>query len=77
MSACVRLYRRRQDVQRRHVAVVAVGVVLHHFHRLELLEARFLSDLIFAFVRVVLQVSHISDIADVTHLVAKMLQIAV
>ena len=70
MSACVRLYRRRQDVQRRHVAVVAVGVILHHLHRFELLEARFLSNLIFAFVRIALQVSYISDITHITHLIA-------
>lgn len=57
--------------------MVAVGVILHDFHRLELLKARFLSDLVFAFIRIVLKVPHISNITHVTHLVSQIHEVTV
>ena len=77
VSRSVRLDGRRQDVQRCHVAVVAVGVELHYFHRLQLLQTRFLGNLVLSFVCIVLQVTHIRDIAHVAHFVAQILQIAI
>ena len=77
MSAGMWLNRRWQDIQECHVAVVAVGEVLHHLHRLELLKAGFLSNLIFALVGIVLQVANIGDIAHIAHFIAEVLEIAV
>ena len=57
--------------------MVAVGIELHHLHRLELLQTGFLSDLILALIRIVLQVTYIRDIPYIAHLIAQILQIAV
>ena len=51
--------------------------MLHHFHRLELLETRFLGDFILAVIGVVLKVSHIGDVAHIAHLVAAVHEVAV
>ena len=77
MSACVRLDGRRQHVQRRHVAMITVGVELHDLHRLELFEPCFLRYLVFSFIGIVLKVSDIRDITDVAYLVAEVLQVAI
>ena len=77
MPARVRLYRRRQHVQQLHVAVVAVGVVLHHLHRLQLLQACFLGYLVLPLVGIVLQVPHIGDVTHIAHLVAEVLQVPI
>ena len=76
MSRSVRLDRRRQHAQCFHIAVVAVGVVLHHFHRFELLQTRFLGYLVLAFVSVVLEVTYIGDIAHITHFVPEISQVS-
>ena len=55
--------------------MVAVDVVLRHFHRLELFEARFLGDFILSTVGVVLEVADIRDVPDVAYLVSQMFQI--
>ncbi len=73
----MRLDRGRQHIERFHSLVVAAHVVLHHFHRLKLLEPCFFGDFVLAVVSIVLQVPHIGDIAHITHLVAQMCQIAV
>ena len=57
--------------------MVAVGVILHHFHRFELLQTRFLGYLVFALVRIVLEVSHIGDVAHIAHFITQMQQVAV
>ena len=77
MSRGVRFDRRGQDVERRHVAMVAVGVILDDLHRLQLLQPGFLSYLVLAFVGVVLEVTHIGDVTHVAHLVAEVHQIPV
>ena len=77
MSARMRLNRRRQDIKGCHIAVVTVGIELNNLHRLQLLQTRFLSYLILAFIGVMLQVTHIGDITNITHFVAQKLKVAV
>ena len=50
--------------------MVADQVVLHHFHRLELLKASLLSDLVLSLICVVLEMPYVSDVAYIAHLVA-------
>ena len=50
--------------------MVAGQVVLHHFHRLELLKASLLSDLILSLICVVLEMPDVCDVAYIAHLVA-------
>ena len=54
--------------------MVGESTSLHHLHRLELLQTRLLCDLVLALVSVMLEVSHVCDVADITHLVSKMLE---
>ena len=68
--------RRGLDVERIHRTVVTLRIVVRHFHRLQLLEARLLGDLVLPLVGVVLQVPHIRYVTHVTHLVAAGLQVA-
>ena len=68
--------RRPQHPHLVHELVVAVGIMLRHFHRFELLQAGFLGYLVFPLVGIVFQMPHIGDIAHVTNLVAQMLQVA-
>ena len=56
--------------------MVAVEIMLHHLHRLELLETCFFGNLVLALVGIMLEMAHVGDIADVAHLVAEMAQIA-
>ena len=51
--------------------MVAQGVGLHDLHRLQLLQAGLLRNLVLPLVGVVLQVSHVGDVAHVAHLVAE------
>ena len=52
--------------------MVAVEVVLHHFHRLKLFEESFLCDFILAFVGIMFEVSDIGDVSDVAYFIAQM-----
>ena len=72
----VRLDAGRQHAQRLHGGMVAIGIVLRHFHGLELLEARLLGNLVLALVGIVLEVPHVGDVAHIAHLVAQLLQMA-
>ena len=65
----VRLDARREYVERIHGLVVTVGVVLRHLHRLELLQTRLLGDFVLTLVGIVLQMAHIGDVSDITHLI--------
>jgi hypothetical protein len=56
--------------------VITLGVVVGYLHRLKLLEASFLCNLILALVGIVLEVAYIGDVAHITHLVAQSLQVA-
>ena len=72
----VRLDARAQHIERIHGLMVAVGVILRYLHRLELLQARLLLNLVVALVCIVFQMSHVGNVPDVAHLVAQMLQVA-
>ena len=74
MAGCPRFDGRRFRIQEAHRLVVALGIILHHFHGLQLLQAGFLGNLVLPFVRIVLQMAHIGDIAHITHLVAQVFQ---
>ena len=63
---------RRSHIQHPHRFVIAQGVGLDNFHRLQLLEPCLLCDLVLPVIRIVLQVAHIGDVPDVTDLVAQM-----
>ena len=77
MARGVRLDRGREHVEALHVAVVAVEIVLHHLHRLQLLQPRLLGDFVFPLVGVMLQVAYVGDVAHVAHLKAKVGEVAV
>ena len=75
MSGCMRFDAGRQDVERFHRMMVTVQVILHHFHRLQLFEAGFLGNLVFAVIRVVFEVADIGYVAYVTYFVSYMSQV--
>ena len=77
MTAGVWFDRWWQDVQQLHIAVIAIGEVLHYLHWFELLQAGFLGYLILAFIGIVLQVAYVCNVAHIAHLVAKVHQVAV
>jgi len=56
--------------------MVTVQIVLHHFHRLQLFQACFLGNLVFAFVSIVFQMAHIGDVAHIAHFVPQVGQVA-
>ena len=66
----VRLYARVLDIQCMHGCMEAVGVILCHLHRLQLLEAGLLLYLVLTLVGVVLQVANVGYVPYVSHLVA-------
>lgn len=76
VSRRMRLDARRKHVQRFHGLVVAVDVILRHFHRLELFQTGFFRDFVFAVVGIVLQVAYIGNVAHVAYLVADMREVA-
>ena len=76
MARGVGLDRRWQDVEFIHGAVVAVEIVLHPLHRLELLDPGFLGYLVLPLVGVVLQMAHVGDVAHIAHLVAQVAEVA-
>ena len=71
----MRLYAWRQHTQRLHGLVIAVGVILCHLHRLQLLQSCFLGYLVIALIGIVLQVPHVGNVSHVAHLIAYVLQI--
>ena len=56
--------------------MVTLSVVVRHLHRLELLEASLLCNLILALVGIVLQVAHVGNVTNIAHLVAQSLEVA-
>ena len=76
MSGGMRLYRRRQNVQRAHRIVVAVSVILRYLHGLKLLETGLLLYFVVAFVGIVLKMAYVSDVPDVANLVSNVLKVA-
>ena len=76
MSGGVGFYAGWQHVECLHGLVVAVGVILRYLHGLQLFQAGFLLYLVIALVGIVLQMSHVSDVTHIAHLVTQMLQVA-
>ena len=70
MTRSVGLNRGRKNIQLVHCTVVTLGVVVCNLHRLQLLQTSLLCDFILAFVGIVLQMSHVSDVAHVAHLIS-------
>ena len=70
MTGGVRLDAWRQHVESLHCGMIAVGVELCYLHRLELLQACLLLNLVVALVGIMLQVAHVGNVANVAHLVA-------
>ena len=54
--------------------MVSESIALDHFHGFELLQARLLAYLVLTFIRIVLEMAHVSDVADITNLVTQMPQ---
>ena len=65
-----------QTAQGVHRLMVAVGIVLRYLHGLQLFDTCLLGNLILALVGVVLQVTHVGDVAHVAYLITQMLQVA-
>ena len=54
--------------------MIAQCICLHDFHRLQLLQAGLLCNLVLALIGIMLQMAHIGDVADIAHLVAQMFE---
>ena len=76
MTRCVWLDRWREYTHHLHILVVTLCVVVGNLHRLKLLKASLLCNLILALVSVVLEVTHIGNIAYIAHLITLCLKVA-
>ena len=76
MSGGMRLYRRRQDVERPHGVVIAVGIILCNLHGLELFQLSLFLYFVISLVSIMLQVAHVSDIPHITHLVTQVAEVS-
>ena len=76
MPCGMRLNRRWQHIECLHRVVVAVGIILRYLHWLQLFKASLLLYLVVTLIGIVLQMSHISDVSHISHLISKMFQIA-
>ena len=76
MSRCTRLDGWRCNIEHPHGLMVAEGIGLYNFHWLKLFQPGLLFYLVIALIGVVLQVSHVGDVAHIAHLVADVLQVA-
>ena len=76
VSRCLRLDAGTQYAQGIHSLVVTVGVILCHFHRLQLFQTCLLGYLVLAFVRVVFQVAHVGNVAHIAHFISQVLEVA-
>ena len=64
-----------EDIERLHIVMIGSQIMLHHLHRLYLLESCLLRNLVLAIIRVVLQVADIGNIADVADLIVQVRQV--
>ena len=72
MAGGTRLDGRRGDIELAHSLVIAQSISLHHLHRLQLLEAGLLCNLILALIGIVLKMTYIGDVPHISDLIAKM-----
>ena len=75
MTCSMRLDRGAQYVQRIHILMVAVGVVLGYLHGFQLLQTGLLGNLVLALVGIMFQMAYIRNVAYIAHFIAQMLQI--
>ena len=71
MSRSMGLDARRKHIERTHRIVVAVRIVLCDLHRLQLLKARLLADLVLSLVGIALQMPHVGNVAHIAHFVTE------
>jgi hypothetical protein len=64
-----------EDIELPHDGMKSFGVILDDLHGLQLFDPCAFGDLVFAFIRVVFQVTYIGDISNVPDLVAKVTQV--
>ena len=76
VTRCVGLNRGSQHTQLSHRSLVALGVVVSNLHRLQLLEASLLCNLILTLVGILLEVTYIGDVTNVAHLESLRLEVA-
>ena len=56
--------------------MIAINVILCHFHRFQLLQAGFLSYLVLPLISIMLKMTYISDIPHITYFIADMLKVS-
>ena len=72
MTGGMGLDRRRKDIQGLHRLMIAVGIILCHLHRLQLLQTGLLLNLVVALIGIMLEMPDIGDITDIAYLIAQM-----
>ncbi len=77
MARGVGLDRWGKHIEPLHGLVIAVEIVLHNLHRLQLFEAGLLGDFVLTLVGVMLEMAHVGDVADIADLVAEPTEVAV
>ena len=66
-----------QDIELLHSFVVTLGIVVRHLHRLQLLKASLLCDLILSLIGIMLQMAYIGNVANIAHLISQMGEVTV
>src|SRR5690606_7421756 len=63
-------YARTQSIERTHITVVGISVVLRYLHGLGLLQLGFFCNFIFPVVRIGFEMAHISNITNIPQIIA-------
>ena len=74
MSRCTRLDGWRCNIEHPHGLMVAEGIGLYNFHWLKLFQPGLLCNLVLSFVRIMLEVTYVCDVAHIADLVSEMLE---
>ena len=77
MTGCTGLNARFPGIQKLHIPVIGIGVLLGNLHRLQLFEFCFLLDFILSLIRITLQVTDIRNIPNVANAIAQVCQVSV
>src|SRR5574344_722564 len=76
MTSSMRFDRRRKHVKSLHRFMIAIRIILSNLHWFKLFKTSFLLNLVVALISIMLKMTYISDIANISHLVALMFKIA-
>src|SRR5574344_1912332 len=76
MTSSMRFNRRWKHVERLHSIMIAICVILRNLHWFKLFKTSFLLNLVIALISIMLKMTYISDIANISHLIALMFKIA-